>query len=123
MSLANNNNNINNLRISQESINMDDIISELNPINSVPSQGLVAPPTALLTTDHKAPKQPFSATISSDLEMPHSRSQHQKIAPPSEKSSAIVKNARSPKKGQGTGAAHQNGKKIAMNNVKSSGYG
>ena len=32
MSLANNN-----LRISHESLNMDDIISELNPVSSAPS--------------------------------------------------------------------------------------
>ena len=55
MSLANNNN-INNLRISQESINMDDIISELNPSNLGPSQALNTASSNLLSTDQRATK-------------------------------------------------------------------
>ena len=107
MSLANNN-----LRISHESLNMDDIISELNPVSSTQSTGQVQS-QAVADVKQGRPQ--------ADLEAPHLRPQHQKIAP-SEKNQATIRNMKSPKKAQVPAAAH-NGKKIATNNVKSSGYG
>ena len=95
---------MNGLRISHESLNMDDIISELNPGSQAPSTVVQSQP------DLSHPN---------DLETPHVRTQHQKIT---ESNESVTKALKSPKKAQ-VGAAAHNGKKIAANNVKSSGYG
>lgn len=60
---------MNNLRISHESLNMDDIISELNP-------GSQAPSTAIQSQPDMNPCRSVN-----DLEAPQARPQHQKIAP------------------------------------------
>ena len=57
---------MNNLRISHESLNMDDIISELNPDSQAPS-------TAIQSQPEVSPVD--------DLATPQLRTQHQKIAP------------------------------------------
>lgn len=59
----------NNLRISHESLNMDDIISELNPGSQAPS-----------TTMQSQPDLDPSHSVN-DLETPQLRAQHQRIAP------------------------------------------